>query len=204
MKTDIFIPARLGSKRLHKKHLKKINNKPVIKYLCDRLKLCQKIDDIVICTTKLEEDNELEEFAKYENISIFRGSEHDILNRFLEAGKQFETKKFIFQARIVIFTESSASIDAIMNYIPLISKDSQFYDENQKYHNSHYVEHLDIPVINLDKRFDYTLLSKIKNITPNRKKYKDYIKKFVAPDKSSLPGHLKFAQIIYKEFNIYE
>jgi len=118
--------------------------------------------------------------------------------------KQFETKKFIFQARIVIFTESSASIDAIMNYIPLISKDSQFYDENQKYHNSHYVEHLDIPVINLDKRFDYTLLSKIKNFTPNRKKYKDYIKKFVAPDKSSLPGHLKFAQIIYKEFNIYE
>ena len=43
MNIDIFIPARLDSSRLPKKHLKKINNIPIIELLVQRLK---KIKDV--------------------------------------------------------------------------------------------------------------------------------------------------------------
>ncbi len=37
MNFDIFIPARMDSKRLQKKHLLKIKGKPILKHLIDRL-----------------------------------------------------------------------------------------------------------------------------------------------------------------------
>ena len=79
MQSDIFIPARLGSKRLPSKPLKEINGKPIIKYLIERLKLCKSVQNIVVCTTELEEDDMFVKYLKNENILTFRGSESDIL-----------------------------------------------------------------------------------------------------------------------------
>ena len=45
------IQARLGSSRLPGKVLKKINNKTILEFLIDRLKLSKKINKIVIATT---------------------------------------------------------------------------------------------------------------------------------------------------------
>lgn len=87
---DIFIPIRLSNTRLPGKALKTVEQKPVIFYLLERLKNCKKIRNIVVCTTTNSIDDPLVEKLNNLNVKIFRGSEKDILLRFLGAAKQFE------------------------------------------------------------------------------------------------------------------
>ena len=91
MKTSIFIPVRLQSERLPKKALKKIDNKPMIQYLIERLQKIKKIDNIVICTTEDSSDDELVKFLEKNNFVYFRGSKNDILDRFLKTAQKFKT-----------------------------------------------------------------------------------------------------------------
>ncbi len=91
MQYDVFIPVRLNSKRLPKKALKKINDKPIIQYLIERLQQLKKIKNIVICTTTEDSDDELVKFLELNNFSYFRGSIEDILDRFLHAAEKFNS-----------------------------------------------------------------------------------------------------------------
>ena len=58
MNSDVFIPARLDSTRLPKKHLKKINGEPLIKLLVKRLEKAKKIRQVIVCTTNQKSDDE--------------------------------------------------------------------------------------------------------------------------------------------------
>ncbi len=91
MNCDVFIPIRLSNTRLPKKALKEINGIPVVQYLIDRIKKSEKIRNVIICTTKNENDNELVEFLKKNNYMFYRGSESDILARYLDTAKKFDT-----------------------------------------------------------------------------------------------------------------
>ena len=91
MNVDIFIPARLDSKRLSNKHLLEINGKPIIKYLIERLQTSKKIRYIIVCITNSITDEPLVNFLKNEKIMYFRGSENDILDRLLKAAEKFDT-----------------------------------------------------------------------------------------------------------------
>lgn len=91
MNCDVFIPIRLSNTRLPKKALKEINGIPVIKYLIERIKKSKKIRYIVVCTTENKKDDELVEFLKKENCMFYRGSENDILARYMDASKNFDT-----------------------------------------------------------------------------------------------------------------
>ena len=50
----VIIQARMGSTRLPGKVMININQKPIIQYLYDRLKLSKSIDDIIIATGSRE------------------------------------------------------------------------------------------------------------------------------------------------------
>ena len=91
MNCDVFIPIRLSNTRLPKKALKEINGIPVVQYLIDRIKKSKKIRNVIICTTKNEKDDELVEFLEKNNYMFYRGSEKDILIRYLDAAKKFDT-----------------------------------------------------------------------------------------------------------------
>lgn len=106
MNYDVFIPIRLSNTRLPKKALKEINGIPVIKYLIDRIKKCEKIRNIIVCTTENEKDNELITLLKKENCMFFRGSEADILARYLDAAKKFDTDFIISVDGDDIYTDS--------------------------------------------------------------------------------------------------
>ena len=69
MKIAAIIQARLGSKRLPAKHLLKINGKPIIWYLVQRLKKVKEINNIILATTAKKQDDQLVEFAKKEKIN---------------------------------------------------------------------------------------------------------------------------------------
>ena len=95
MNVDIFIPARLDSTRLPKKHLEKINNISLIEHLINRLKKAKKFRQIIVCTTDQSSDDLLVDFLKEKKILYFRGDEKNILKRFLDAAKKFNTEVII-------------------------------------------------------------------------------------------------------------
>ena len=105
MNVDIFIPARLDSVRLPKKHLEKINNIPLIEHLVNRLKKAKKFRNIVVCTTEQDSDDQLVDFLKEKKILYFRGDEKDILKRFLDAAKKFNTEVIIDIEGDKLYTE---------------------------------------------------------------------------------------------------
>jgi len=105
MNVDIFIPARLDSKRLPKKHLQTINNIPLIEHLINRLRKSQKIRQIVVCTTDKTSDDELVNFLEKKKILYYRGIENDILTRFLDASKKFNTDIIIDVEGDKLYTE---------------------------------------------------------------------------------------------------
>jgi len=105
MQTDIFIPARLDSKRLPSKHLKKIDDIPIISHLVNRLKNCKTISNIVVCTTTSSSDDQLVHYLKQENIQVFRGNELDILQRFLSAANELKTDIIIDVEADKIYTD---------------------------------------------------------------------------------------------------
>ena len=94
-KVDIIIQARIGSTRLKGKILKKHKGLTPIKIMIERLKHCKKINDVIICTTRLPEDTRVIKFCKKENIKFYRGSKNDVLSRYYETAKKFKSEIII-------------------------------------------------------------------------------------------------------------
>jgi spore coat polysaccharide biosynthesis protein SpsF len=95
MKTAIFITARLKSTRLPKKAIKPIEGKPMIRHLIDRLRLAERPEQIVMCTSPVAEDDPLEDIARDEDIDCYRGEPEDVLLRLTNAAQQFDVDTVI-------------------------------------------------------------------------------------------------------------
>jgi len=90
-----IIQARLGSTRLPEKALLKVNGRPLLSCMIERVKRAGKIDKIVIATTTSHLDNKIEVFCKNENVEYFRGSENDVLDRYYKCAKQIGAKVIV-------------------------------------------------------------------------------------------------------------
>ncbi|OVE70732.1 acylneuraminate cytidylyltransferase [Clostridium diolis] len=88
MKVVCIIQARMGSTRLPGKVLKKICEKTILEHDIDRLKRVKNINEIIIATTILENDNCIVEEAERLNVKYYRGSEEDVLARYYYAAKE--------------------------------------------------------------------------------------------------------------------
>ena len=90
-----IIQARIGSKRLPKKILKKLDEKTVLDYVIEQTKNSKNIDRIVIATTDLKEDNVIQEFCQNRKIDCFRGSVDDVLDRHYQCAKKYSFKTIV-------------------------------------------------------------------------------------------------------------
>ena len=88
----ILIAVRLKSKRLKKKALLPLNNLPLIVTLTERLKRVKKANKVIWCTSINSEDDELEHQANKYGVYCYRGSELDVLSRFIEVEKKYNTR----------------------------------------------------------------------------------------------------------------
>ena len=85
-----IIQARMGSKRLPGKVLKKINGEvPMLKFQLDQLKHSKYIEKIVVATTNMKEDDEIVNFCKANNVEYFRGESENVLDRYYQCAKKF-------------------------------------------------------------------------------------------------------------------
>jgi spore coat polysaccharide biosynthesis protein SpsF (cytidylyltransferase family) len=90
MKIAAIIQARMTSTRLPGKVLMKIEGKPTLWHVINRLKFSKKLNDIILAIPDTKENSVLEEFAKDNAIKFFRGSEKDVLSRYYETAKKFK------------------------------------------------------------------------------------------------------------------
>ena len=79
------IEARMNSSRLPGKILSDINGQPSLTRMVRRLRKCQKIDDIIVATSDNPSDDVVEEWSINESVSLYRGSEDDVLKRVVMA-----------------------------------------------------------------------------------------------------------------------
>jgi spore coat polysaccharide biosynthesis protein SpsF (cytidylyltransferase family) len=90
-----IIQARLNSSRLKRKILLKIQDKNLLQHLFSQLSYSRQIDKKIIATTIDKMDNEIEEFAKSENITCFRGNSFDVLDRYYQCAKFFHLETIV-------------------------------------------------------------------------------------------------------------
>src|SRR3990167_3166497 len=80
-----IIQARMRSSRLPGKILALVMGKPILYYVYERVRLCNKIENIIVATSELPEDDQVLEFCNQAGLLCYRGSEADVLKRYLEA-----------------------------------------------------------------------------------------------------------------------
>jgi|ETNmetMinimDraft_33_1059910.scaffolds.fasta_scaffold20409_1 spore coat polysaccharide biosynthesis protein SpsF (cytidylyltransferase family) len=90
-----LVQARVNSKRLPRKMIKKINGNSILEILIDRLKLSKKISEIIILTSKHNSDNPIVKICKLKKIRFYRGPLKNVAKRFYDIIKNKNAKSFI-------------------------------------------------------------------------------------------------------------
>ncbi len=88
LKKVAIIQARMASTRLPGKVLMDLAGKPMLAHVVMRVGLCRLIDDVIIATSRQSQDDPIEQLAQRLKCACFRGSETDVLARFVGAAKQ--------------------------------------------------------------------------------------------------------------------
>lgn len=89
MKVLAIIQARMASTRLPGKVLMDIAGRPMLWHIVNRLNFSKKINEIILAIPDSEENDQLESFAKNQNLKYFKGNEKDVLSRYYETAKEF-------------------------------------------------------------------------------------------------------------------
>ena len=83
------IEARMTSSRLPGKVLMPLAGEPALQRIIERIKRSKSIDEVVVATTENISDQPIIDLCNKIRCPYFRGSEHDVLRRVLDAAKLF-------------------------------------------------------------------------------------------------------------------
>ncbi len=84
MNVTAILQGRVGSTRLPGKVLLPLAGKPVILHVYERIKRCTNIDQIIVATSTRNRDNDIARLFADLDVTVFRGSEEDPLDRFFD------------------------------------------------------------------------------------------------------------------------
>ena len=199
MNKDIIgaiIPARVSSKRLPNKMILPLMKIPSIKFLIRRIKQSKKLDKIILATSTNSEDDILEQYAKDENINVYRGGLEDVAKRVIDAANTFRVSKIV---RIMgdcpfinhKFIDYNIKKSEILNFDLYTTKGKFFESFNDNLHgqnfinkNKYFPEGIDLEIfekaglVNIysEKNFSYRHKEHVTlYFFENLKKYKIYV-----------------------------
>lgn len=90
MKTIVIIQARMGSSRLPGKVLKPLGDVDVLTFDIERCRAIQGVDEVIIATSHLQQDDAIAKWCEAHRVPYFRGSEDDVLDRYVQCAKAYE------------------------------------------------------------------------------------------------------------------
>lgn len=108
MKTLAIIQARVGSTRLPGKVLMDLEGKTVLERVVERVAAAKYIDQVAVATTISPKDLPLVQMAAARGITVFCGSENDVLDRF------FQMAKLLSPEHVVRITADCPLIDPLI------------------------------------------------------------------------------------------
>ncbi len=95
MKRVIIVQARMTSTRLPGKVLMDLGGRPMLAQQLRRLKRCRQADEIVVAMTTNAADDPIVALAEREGVRWFRGSEEDVLSRYVGAAREAKAEVII-------------------------------------------------------------------------------------------------------------
>jgi aminopeptidase-like protein/spore coat polysaccharide biosynthesis protein SpsF (cytidylyltransferase family) len=114
-KNVALVQARMGSTRFPGKMLALLNGRPILEWVLHRVSLAKLIDSIVLATSDQAQDDPLIKLAKKLGVSVFRGSETDVLDRLASASAIAEAETVIRVCADNPFIDA-AEIDRLISY----------------------------------------------------------------------------------------
>ncbi len=88
MKTVVIIQARTGSTRLPGKVLADIGGRTMLARVVRRTRRARRLDELVVATTERSADQAIVAECRALEVTVFRGSEADVLDRYFQAARQ--------------------------------------------------------------------------------------------------------------------
>ncbi len=213
-RTVIYIQCRTGSTRFPGKILSNINGKPYLEILYKRIRRTKNADEVVVITTNLMQDNEIEDICKTIKAPFFRGNNEDLLDRHYQANKIFKGDLVAkipsdcpfsdpnINEEIISVIQNSPLIEYASNYHPPTFPDGldieiarsdiiekAWHEAKEKHEREH-----TFPYIwdNPEKFNIYNHINKLGNMFKSHRWTLDY------------QLDLKFVKEIYREFNFSE
>jgi spore coat polysaccharide biosynthesis protein SpsF len=175
-----ILQARIGSTRLPGKVLREVNGMPLLKYQCDRLLQSKKINKLIIATSIDKLDNQIEKFAKQNQISCYRGSLNNVLERYYLCAKEFKLNYHKSKLNIIRITGDCPIIDSA-----LVDEVITYFEKNECDYASNTIsptfpDGMDVEVFDfntLEIAYNDSILdSEREHVTPYIKKYPKFIK----------------------------
>jgi spore coat polysaccharide biosynthesis protein SpsF len=114
-KVVAIIQARMGSTRLPGKSLMPLAGKPLVYRVLERIIPSKNIDQIVLAIPDTKENQILSEIAHELGVSVFAGSEDDLVDRYYRAAEKFDAR-FVVRIPADNPTPQSSEIDKIIEH----------------------------------------------------------------------------------------
>jgi len=165
-----IIQARMGSSRLPGKMMMDLCGFPLIQWVIERCKRSTLLDEIVVATTKNAEDDALIETAYNLGVKTYRGSESDVLGRFVEAAKLYDAEVIV---RVCADNPLVApeEIDRLIDFF-LKGRPDYAFNHIPKMGNN-YPDGLGAEI------FSYKLLKRISNVT-HLIRHREHVTQYIA------------------------
>jgi len=139
------IQARMSSERFPGKVLMSVNGKPMLKYILDRINLCENLDDVFVATSNSNSDNDIETFLKIQGVSYYRDQLNDVAKRLIN------TANYCNADAIVRISGDSPLIDSrLIDNLVSIYRESKNIDLVTNVQERTFPKGQSIEVINLD------------------------------------------------------
>ncbi|HET8892651.1 MAG TPA: NTP transferase domain-containing protein [Gaiellaceae bacterium] len=85
--TPLVLQARMGSTRLPGKSMLDLAGAPLLGRILERVQRCREAAPIVVATTREPEDDVLAELGERYGVVVFRGSETDLVDRYVQVAR---------------------------------------------------------------------------------------------------------------------
>lgn len=90
------IEARMGSSRLPGKTMAPVyNGMPLLECVVQRFRTCRTLNDVVVATSVEKGDDVIADWCHAHGVSVFRGSEDNVLERVAGAARQFQANAIV-------------------------------------------------------------------------------------------------------------
>ena len=150
-KVVLIIQARMGSKRLPGKSMLDLAGKPLIFRIIERVKRCKKIDKIVLAIPNTKENKILLKIGQTSEITVFEGSENNLLERYYKAAVM-NSAKYIVRLPADNAVPEPNEIDKIISHHLSLNRRG-FSSNLSSFFNSGYPDGIGAEI------FDFSLLS---------------------------------------------